>query len=254
MPVAAAVELLEPPTQGRTFTEHRTVRLGDVDRRGRLRLDATARYLQDVATDDASDAGLDRRYGWLVRRTMIDTRAPVGLGEPVEVTTWCGGIGRSWAERRTRISGGRGGVVEAVSLWVQVDVQSGRPARVADDFLDAYGPTAAGRTVSSRLSLPRPEAEPSDDADVWPIRRCDLDPWGHVNNAATWAFLEEVAAIDGADDRTGVAELEHLQPITPEQSPSVVVERPSDPELRAWLVADGTVLTAARWCPVVSGA
>ncbi|MFM2113860.1 MAG: hypothetical protein RL643_818, partial [Actinomycetota bacterium] len=31
------------------------MRLGDVTPKGRLRLDATARYLQDIATDDALD-------------------------------------------------------------------------------------------------------------------------------------------------------------------------------------------------------
>ena len=46
------------------------MRLGDVDPSGRLRLDAIARYLQDVASDDAADAGLDT--GWVARRTLIE--------------------------------------------------------------------------------------------------------------------------------------------------------------------------------------
>ena len=45
------------PSAGRTFTGERIVRLGDVSPAGRLRLDAVARYLQDIATDDAVDAG-----------------------------------------------------------------------------------------------------------------------------------------------------------------------------------------------------
>ena len=51
-----ATELPERPATGRVVVRTRPVRLGDVDERGRLRLDATARYLQDIATDDVNDA------------------------------------------------------------------------------------------------------------------------------------------------------------------------------------------------------
>ena len=77
---AAATELVDLPITGRVFTANATVRLGDVDARARLRLDATARYLQDIATDDASDAALDDAFGWVVRRTMIEVRRAAGLG------------------------------------------------------------------------------------------------------------------------------------------------------------------------------
>jgi acyl-ACP thioesterase len=219
--VAPATELLNEPTVGRRFSISGRVRLGDVDRSGRMRLDAIARVLQDVATDDASDAGLDRRFGWLVRRTLIDSPSPASLGESYEATTWCTGIGRSWAERRTRVLGDRGAIVEAVSLWVQVDVVTGRPTRIASDFVDAYGEAADGRVVTSRLTLPGvPDGR--GPGDLWAVRRTDLDPFGHVNNAATWAFLEEVAALDESD-RVGRAEIEYLRPVERERDVGVVV-------------------------------
>lgn len=223
-----------------------TVRLGDVDRNGRMRFDATARFMQDAATDDASDAGLDRTYGWLVRRTLIEVTQPARLGEQIAVSTWCAGIGRSWAERRTRIVGDRGASIDAVSLWVQVDVQTGRPARVASDFLDAYAATAAGRTVSARLALPGPDI--GDLGTPWAVRRTDLDPFGHVNNAATWAFLEEAAEID-ASERVGRAEMEYLQPVEHDERVPNLVTHVDDSATTAWLVAESTVRAAARWTP-----
>ncbi len=48
--------MIPRPTIGRTFTGTARVRLGDVTPKGRMRLDAVARYLQDVANDDAVDA------------------------------------------------------------------------------------------------------------------------------------------------------------------------------------------------------
>jgi acyl-ACP thioesterase len=240
-----AIDLLEAPEAGRCFTMTQRVRLGDVDRSGRMRLDATARFLQDVATDDASDAGLDRRFGWLVRRTLVETTNPATLGEPIELATWCTGIGRSWAERRTRIVGRRGAAIDAVSLWVQVDVETSRPARIATDFIDAYGAAAGGRAVSSRLSLPAPSEEAVDAHTTWSVRRTDLDPLGHVNNAATWSFLEEVGRLDETG-RVGRAELEYLQPVEADDD-VVVMAEPSHGATVAWLVASGAVRAAARW-------
>ncbi|MGA9277053.1 MAG: acyl-ACP thioesterase domain-containing protein [Ilumatobacter sp.] len=243
--VAPAIELLPEPDGGRRFTMDGRVRLGDVDRNGRMRLDATARLLQDVATDDASDAGLDRRFGWLVRRSLIETRVAATIGEPLVVATWCAGTGRSWAERRTRITGERGAAIDAVSLWVQIDIESGRPTRLASDFVDVYGPTAGGRTVTARLALPAPGAESRSESG-WTIRRTDLDPFGHVNNAATWAFLEEVARLDETS-RVGRAEMEYLQPVEPgDAGIDMVVER-ADSSTTAWLVTASTTLAAARW-------
>ncbi len=241
---APAVELLPRPADGRVFALDATVRLGDVDRNGRMRLDATARYMQDVATEDAAEAGLDRAFGWLVRRTSISTTRPARLGERITASTWCTGIGRSWAERRTEIVGDRGACIDAVSLWVQIDVRTEKPARIAADFLDAYAATAAGRTVSARLALPGPPAGASIRS--WQVRRTDLDPFGHVNNAATWAFLEEAAALDEST-RTGRAELEYLLPIEVDERDLDLVVAADHDSVGAWLVTDGAVRAAARW-------
>jgi acyl-ACP thioesterase len=243
---APAVELLPCPPNGRIYSIDAAVRLGDVDRNGRMRLDATARFMQDVATDDASDAGLDRTYGWLVRRTLIEATQPARLGERLAVSTWCAGIGRSWAERRTQIVGDRGASIDAASLWVQVDVRTGRPARVATDFLDAYASTAAGRTVSARLALPRPDS--GDVETAWAVRRTDLDPFGHVNNAATWAFLEEAGELD-TSERVGRAEMEYLQPVEPDERVLNLVTHVDDAATTAWLVSESSVRAAARWTP-----
>ena len=183
-----ATELVPIPPRGRRFTGTRPVRLGDVDPSGRLRLDATARYLQDVASDDAADAGL--QTAWVARRTLIDVRRPAVLGERLELTTFCSGTGRSWAERRTSITGAAGARIEAVSLWVQVDATSGRPTPLDAVFDEHYGEAAGGRRVSSRLVLPPPPAGAA--VRSWIVRAVDIDPLDHVNNASQWAILEEV--------------------------------------------------------------
>jgi len=238
---------VERPAVGRVVTRGRPVRLGDVDGRARLRLDAIARYLQDIATDDATAARLDDAFGWVVRRTMIEVRRAAGLDEHLELSTFCAGTGRSWAERRTSITGDRGAAIEAVSLWIRVDPTSGRPTGLGDDFVSAYGEAAGGRRVSSRLQLP----DPPDDAHrrPWELRRVDIDPLGHVNNAAQWAIVEESLPADAS--RRGIAEVEHRAPVDPPGGTPLDLVTSDDPAgvRSSWLALGDVVLTAARWTP-----
>jgi acyl-ACP thioesterase len=237
--VLPATELLEWSGEGRRFTAQRTVRLGDVDPAGELRLDAAARYLQDVASDDAVGAGLPNALGWVVRRTLLRVTAPAVAGERVELATFCTGAGRSWAERRTTLRSPGGAVIDAVSLWVQVDVTTGRPARLGQEFAAIYGPAAAGRHVSSKLTLPGRPPERAVAEPVWRFRRADLDQFGHVNNAAQLALVEERLAAGG---RRGVFEIEYLGAADAESDYVVVTETDAARRLW-WLVSTGGATT-----------
>ena len=185
-------ELVPPPAAGRVFEAERRVRLGDASPAGRLRLDALARYAQDVAHDDTLDAGLPDADGWVVRRTALRVaRFPV-YDEPLVLRTWCSGVGGRWADRRTSLAGTRGGCIEIVTLWVAVDATTGRPRPLGPTFAELYAPSAAGRAVSPRLWHEPPPA--GADGEPWPLRFTDFDVLGHVNNAAYWEPVEEVLA------------------------------------------------------------
>jgi acyl-ACP thioesterase len=189
---APTTELVPRPVRGRRYTHQRRVRVSDAGLEGALRLDGLARYLQDVATDDWAAAGMSPDEIWVVRRTAVQVAAGgrwPALGEDVALTTWCGGTGPAWAERRTDLEVDGALMIETVALWVPLD-PSGRPARIGDKFYEVYGEAAGGRRVSGRVPaapvLTRATAQP------WPIRRADFDVVGHVNNAALWAAVTEV--------------------------------------------------------------
>ncbi len=242
--VPPASELVPLPAVGRRYVGRRTVRLGDVDPAGALRFDAVARYLQDVATDDAADAELSPTTGWLVRRSLVVVDRPAALGEQLELTTFCSGTGRSWAERRTSIRGDRGAAVETSSLWVQVSAATGRPVALDERFHEVYGSAAGDRRVSARLSLPGPR--PTAVPRPWAVRRVDLDPFGHVNNAAHWAVLEEVRDVDG--DRRGRAEMEFHGPVDAGTALSLQFDPGAHGSLAAWLIADDLRMSVC-WDP-----
>ena len=77
--------------------------LADCAPSGRMRLDALACWLQDVAYADVQDAGMDEAAVWVVRRTRIRVNRFPRFGERFDLTTFCSGLGRMWAERRTDI-------------------------------------------------------------------------------------------------------------------------------------------------------
>jgi acyl-ACP thioesterase len=232
------VTLPPRPLAARVFEARRRVPLSDTDAVGRLRLDAVARYLQDVASDDVADAGwaADDHF-WVVRRTFLDVVAPFLGDEEVQLATWCSGVGAAAAARRTSLAGDRGGAIEAESVWIHLD-RDLRPARFGERFLAVYAPAADGRGVSTRFSLGAP---PTDAASApWPLRATDVDRLGHVNNAAYWAAVEEAAA--ELLDRRLRAALEYRQPIDLGERVQLVH---ANGGRGVWLVVDGTVRAAA---------
>ena len=244
------------PEVGRVFAGHRRVRLGDAAPGGRVRLDALARYLQDVAEDDAADAGWPREVGWVVRKTRMRVRRFPTLGERLRLETFCSGRAAAWAERTTTVTGEGGGSLQATSVWVAIDTRSGRPARLGELFDAVYAPSAQGRRASARLRLPTPPVELVERGRHWPLRASDFDAWRHVNNAISWAAVEdalaevrwppnEKAAGDGAQWPPISAELEHHEAIEVEDRPTLCVEHSSG-SILVWLTDRTRVLTATR--------
>jgi acyl-ACP thioesterase len=200
-----------------------------------MRLDAVARYLQDVANDDAIDAIGENAASWVVRRTQMHVeRFPV-FREELRLTTWASGTGGRWAERRTSVEGDRGGSIEAAALWVHVDAVTGRPKRLAKSFFDVYGEAAGGRTVHPRLAHGGPPD--GQGREPWPVRFSDFDLLGHVNNAVYWAVVEECFDLCAPTTVT----VEYRGGVDRGQHAEIVV---NGPEL--WLLADGDVAASGR--------
>lgn len=231
------IEFVPPPERGRTFTLEVPVRLSDTGPDGLLRLDGIARYLQDVATDDWDDTGIVSDDTWVVRRTALRNvasgRWPV-LKDKVTLTTWCGGVGAAWAERRTDLYVDGVLLVQSVSLWVPID-PTGHPVRVRRPFFDVYGESIQGRKVSGRVTVSSPPVDAQ--RAPWPLRRSDLDIVGHVNNAAVWQAVSEVVAVPVAS-----VEVIHHGPV--EGGHEVSLARAPG---ALWLLVDDEVRVAAHY-------
>jgi acyl-ACP thioesterase len=205
-------ELVPEPGVGRVFEDSFYVGVADAGPSGRVRLDAIARWLQDIAYADLQDSGLEQPGLWILRRLRVVVESFPRFGEKVSLRTFCSGMGRFSAERRSSVAGQGpdGGRIEAVALWVLLDPDGGRPLRFDEGFIGGYAASARGREANVRLRHPGPP--PGAAGIEWEFRPTDLDPVDHVNNSHYWVPLEERLAAAGDGPASIDAEIEFHDP------------------------------------------
>ena len=96
---------------------------------------------------------------------------------------------------------------------------------------------------------PTPESGPDHASErAWPIRFVDLDVLGHVNNAAQWAPVEEVAHRTGMELEGVRAQLEHGGETPPGSATIRWVGDASG--FRTWLTTEAGTGSAAEVRPL----
>ena len=228
------------PDRGRVVTIARQVGLADVRPDSSVRLDAIARFLQDVADHDAVTAEVDGGL-WVLRRLALRIDHTPRFRAELVCSTWCSGVGARWAERRTDLVFGEATCVQAAAIWVHVDAVTGAPARLPAGFDPLWGVSAQGRKVRANLrhTPPPPDVAPAR----WPLRATDLDVLDHVNNAAYWAPVEEELARRGTP-RVREAEIEFRGGVYGDEPVDIVVaEVPAG--FAAWWCVRGDVRASA---------
>jgi len=133
---------------------------GDIDEQNHVNNIVYLRWVQDVATahwKTLASAESQAVIGWIVLRHEIDYKMPASLGDEIVLRTWVGKASRLKFERFTEIrrKSGRsntessGGdidppqdgfavannqvLAQARTVWVPIDVRTGKPARVSAD-------------------------------------------------------------------------------------------------------------------------
>ncbi len=232
-------------TTQRTFRSSRRVRVGDCDARGIVRVDALARYLQDIGYDDTDDIGVGDGGLWVARSiTMTFPSAqcwPV-RNEIIQLETYCGGVGRAFAQRNVEIETSAGEKIHTTTLWVSVN-EAGKPIGVPQWLLDAY-PDAKKVTSSRTLSV----ALPTDGVlaeHPWHLRASDFDINDHANNTVAFDALYEVAHVITAPLPLQVV-IEYHQPIETADLTKLIYYV-NDYGFQAWLVSNGIVAAAMQW-------
>ena len=190
---------------GPGFSAPFRVRFDEAGADGLLRTSGLLRYTQDLAGQHSEALGYDRVWyashglSWLVRTAELDVLEPVPHGASLTGTTRVVGIRRVWSRRETTFELGDSTVAVVRIDWVLLDAR-GAPARIPPEFERIFAVTAP---LPGTLQLARvPLGEVSDRAVPLSIdvRRQELDPLDHVNNAVYADWVDEVVSVVGGQD------------------------------------------------------
>src|SRR6266404_4781923 len=120
------------------------VHQADIDEQNHVNNAIYLRWVQDVATahwKSLASAEAQSAIGWVVLRHEIDYKLPASLGDEIILRTWVGHASRLKFERFTEVrrkacpEQGRKIdmqlLAQACTLWVPVDVRTGKLMRVS---------------------------------------------------------------------------------------------------------------------------
>jgi acyl-CoA thioester hydrolase len=114
------------------------VQPGDIDDQNHVNNTVYLRWVQDVATahwKSLASTEAQSAIGWVVLRHEIDYKTPACMGDEVILQTWVGAASRLKFERFTEVRRKIDSqlLANARTLWVPIDVRTGKPTRVSGD-------------------------------------------------------------------------------------------------------------------------
>lgn len=172
------------------------IRYSEVDEQRRLTLPGIVDYFQDCSTfqSEKLGVGLDemqkRKKAWILAYWQIEiNRFPV-LGEDVITETWPYAFGGFMGERNFRMKDEKGRTLAcANSIWVFMDTERGRIAKIDQDILNAYVMEEALPMENAGRKVVVPQE--SEEREAFVVMKCHLDTNHHVNNGQYILMAEE---------------------------------------------------------------
>ncbi len=126
------------------FLTTRTAQPHDCDELGHVNNAVYVQWIQEAATTHwftVASGPMAQDHVWICLRHEIDYREPVLPGDGVDVRTWLGRRAGPRFDRFTDIRkpGASRFSVSALTTWVMIVKATGRPRRVGDDVMEAFG-------------------------------------------------------------------------------------------------------------------
>lgn len=171
------------------------VRYSETDPEEKLTLVSLVDYFQDASTFQSEDCGVGTRFlkkqdlAWMILSWQIEILRRPYLAEPITAQTCrmvlrhftATGIMRWWMRKNY--------LAKANSVWALIDLQTGKPVRVAEEHVARY-------KMEEKLDMeygPRKLKLPQDCVKREPFTVCryHLDTNNHVNNGQYIRMAEE---------------------------------------------------------------
>lgn len=174
------------------------VRYSEINSKKDLTLPSLLDYLQDCCTFQSEALGIGVDYlekhhvAWVLSSWQISiTRYPV-MGEDIRVNTWPYAFKSFYGHRNFSVEDGGGNVVAAAnSVWVFMDTEKMRPARITQHIQDIYrsqlGEPLSGSWSERKIPIP----ENSVEKEPVQVAHFHIDTNHHVNNGKYVLIAEE---------------------------------------------------------------
>lgn len=163
------------------------IRYSEVDHHGTVTLPGIINYFQDCSTFQSEDIGVGRevlqkkKRAWILSYWQVIVERYPKMGEQITVETFSSGFQGLFGKRNFVMYDENGNQAAcAHSLWVYLDMESGRPVRPDKEEIEAYGeePPLEMPYEDRKIKLP----EETKDLPEFPVRKYHIDTNEHVNN------------------------------------------------------------------------
>ncbi len=172
------------------------VRYSEVDSEGYITLNAVLDYFQDCSSFHSEELGvgleflMKRKLAWVLSCWQVEiSRYPV-YGEGITVSTWPYDFKGFLGYRNFTMKDRKGEIAAyANSVWVLLDVEKGRPAKILPEMLEAYefSPKFPMEYNSRKIQLP----EQMEMHETFPVHKYHIDTNRHVNNGKYVSMAQE---------------------------------------------------------------
>lgn len=172
------------------------VRYSEVNKNGRLDPVSIVNYFQDCSTfqSESLDMGIEHLKGidraWVLNSWQIEILKDVSLMDEIEIGTWAYDAKGIYGYRNFVINSLDGKrLVNANSIWVYIEMSTGRPVKIKEEDVKAYKNepkikmTEYGRKIKT--------SGESREEVHFNIRKYHIDTNGHVNNGRYIQFAME---------------------------------------------------------------
>lgn len=182
------------------YTIESRIRFSEVSNTKEITLPAIINYFQDCSTFQSEELGLGFEFleahqkCWILSSWQIVIERYPKFGERVTISTWATGFQGLYGTRNFVMKDMAGNAVAyANSIWVFMDVKSGRPSKPKPADFEAYGTEDAFEMEYAPRKIAR--AKESETADTFPVRKYHIDTNDHVNNCQYVQMAMEVLPV-----------------------------------------------------------
>lgn len=173
------------------------VRYSECGNRKQITLPGIINYFQDCSSSNSERLGVGmdylmaKRRAWVLNSWQVVVERYPEMNEEIEVFTWSNGFQGLFGPRSFSMKTKSGEMLAyANTLWVYVDIDSGRPVRpdAEEDVLYGKEPPLEMEKVSRKIAVP----EQIEVIDTITVRKYHIDTNQHVNNGQYIQMAMEV--------------------------------------------------------------